>query len=130
MSEPISSDAPVQDERMIDLAISNILRFGVIVSSLLVVVGGAVMLAKEGNHPYVEGKFDMELRSISGILDLVQKGNPEGVIQLGVVVLLATPFMRVAFAAYAFLQERDYKYVVIALTVLSGLTYSLFYHGL
>ncbi len=130
MNEPISTDAPVKDERKIDLAISNILRLGVILSSLLVAVGGAIMLAQEGHHVFVDGKFDTELRSIPGIIDLVRRGKAEGVIQLGVVVLLATPFMRVAFAALAFLKERDYVYVAIALTVLSGLTYSLFYHSL
>lgn len=35
------------------------------------------------------------------------------IIQLGVIVLIATPVIRVAFSAISFLIERDYLYVFI-----------------
>lgn len=118
------------NERKIDLVISEILRLGVILSSILVAVGGVALLAQNGSVPFVENSYEMELRSIPGIVSLVGQGKPEGIIQLGVLVLLATPFMRVAFAGLAFLKEKDFVYVTIALLVLSGLGYSLLFSSI
>ncbi len=46
-------------------------------------------------------------------------------IQMGLVILVATPVMRVAVSAYAFVRQRDWTYVVITLAVLAVLTYGL-----
>jgi uncharacterized membrane protein len=129
---PLSAEQAVEEDRKIDLVISDILRAGVIISSLLVLVGGAALLAERWHQPFVESTYDLQLRSIGGIFSLVSTGKPEGIIQLGILVLLSTPFIRVAFAAVAFLRQRDYVYVVIALIVLAGLGYSLLFtegHG-
>ena len=48
-----------------------------------------------------------------------------GIIQLGLLLLIATPVMRVAVSLAAFLLERDWTYVVATLIVLSLLIYSL-----
>jgi uncharacterized membrane protein len=45
--------------------------------------------------------------------------------QLGLLVLIATPITRVAFSVFAFFYERDWKYVVFTLIVLGLLLYSL-----
>ena len=47
------------------------------------------------------------------------------IIQLGLLILIATPVARVAFSAVAFAIERDYLYVWITLFVLAVLLYSL-----
>jgi uncharacterized membrane protein len=49
----------------------------------------------------------------------------DGVIQFGLLVLIATPIVRVILAVAAFAIERDGLYVVIGLIVLAILTYSL-----
>jgi len=48
-----------------------------------------------------------------------------GIIQLGLLFLIATPVARVAFAAFAFSIERDWLYVAISTFVLLVLLYSL-----
>jgi len=48
-----------------------------------------------------------------------------GVIQLGILFLIATPVARVAFSGVAFALERDWLYVGIASAVLAVLMYSL-----
>ncbi len=48
------------------------------------------------------------------------------IIQLGVVVLLATPITRIAFSVLAFAMEKDRLYVVITLIVLGVITFSIF----
>lgn len=124
------TNGPVPDpiaERKVDLMISNILRGGVILSSVIVAIGTAGLLAQYWNRPFVQNMYDKELRSIPSILRLVADGKPEAIIELGVLVLLSTPLLRVAFAGLAFLKQKDYVYVAIALLVLSGLGYSLLF---
>jgi uncharacterized membrane protein len=47
------------------------------------------------------------------------------VIQLGILVLIATPVARVLFSMLGFALERDWMYVVITAIVLALLLYSL-----
>ncbi|HXU49289.1 MAG TPA: DUF1634 domain-containing protein, partial [Candidatus Binatia bacterium] len=49
-----------------------------------------------------------------------------GLIQLGLLLLIATPVARVIFSVFAFLYERDWKYVFFTLIVLGLLIFSLF----
>jgi uncharacterized membrane protein len=46
-------------------------------------------------------------------------------IQLGLLLLIATPVARVAFSVAVFAMQRDRLYVVVALIVLAVLMYSL-----
>ena len=48
-----------------------------------------------------------------------------GIIQLGLLFLIATPVVRVAFSIFGFAEEEDRLYVVIASVVLLVLAYSL-----
>jgi uncharacterized membrane protein len=48
-----------------------------------------------------------------------------GIIQFGLLLLIATPVMRVAFAVVAFMIQRDRIYVGVTLIVLSVLLFSL-----
>jgi uncharacterized membrane protein len=50
-------------------------------------------------------------------------------VQLGVLLLIATPVARVAFSALAFARQRDYTYVALTLFVLAVLLCSLFVGG-
>ena len=47
------------------------------------------------------------------------------IIQLGLILLIATPVARVAFSVVAFVLERDWLYVAITLIVLAVLGYGL-----
>jgi uncharacterized membrane protein len=49
-----------------------------------------------------------------------------GIIQLGLLLLIATPVARVALSIVGFAAERDRMYVSFALIVLAILFYSLF----
>lgn len=115
----------------VDVIISNILRGGVVVSSVFVLIGGVVYLMHHGfEQPHVS-VFHGEpywLRDPLSVVKVALTGKGDALIQLGVLFLLATPFLRVAFSALAFYEQRDWVYVGIALIVLSALTFSLFYH--
>ncbi|MFB2894857.1 DUF1634 domain-containing protein [Aerosakkonemataceae cyanobacterium BLCC-F50] len=49
-----------------------------------------------------------------------------GLIQFGLLILIATPILRVAFSAIAFAKQGDRTYLIITLLVLAILLYSLF----
>jgi uncharacterized membrane protein len=66
-----------------------------------------------------------DLRSAGGILRYAFGLSGRGIIQLGLLVLIATPVARVAFSVFAFLREGDRLYVGVTLVVLALLLYSL-----
>lgn len=66
-----------------------------------------------------------DLRSLSGIMEDAFSFRPRGIIQLGLLMLIATPVARVVFSVFAFAVQRDLTYVIITLIVLAVLFYSL-----
>lgn len=115
-------------ERDVEIIIGQLLRYGVILSSSIVIIGGLIYLYRHGHEIENYSQFDGEplwFTSISGVIDGVLLGKGRAVIQLGVIVLIATPILRVAFSVLAFLMERDYLYVFISLLVLSIIIFSM-----
>ena len=115
-------------DRRLDVVIGNLLRFGVVVSAVVVLVGGILYLARNGRSPTDYRVFrgePSELRSVGGILRDAVTLNGSGVIQLGLLLLIATPVARVAFSIFGFAEEHDHMYVVIASIVLLVLACSL-----
>jgi uncharacterized membrane protein len=51
--------------------------------------------------------------------------HSRGLMQLGLLVLVATPVARVAFAVFAFARQRDHVYLTVSMIVLAVLVYSL-----
>jgi uncharacterized membrane protein len=67
-----------------------------------------------------------DLRSIRGILTEAADGSGRGLIQLGLLILIGTPIVRVLCSVAGFARERDWIYVAITIVVLGLLAYSLF----
>jgi len=112
----------------VESALGNLLRTGVGVAALVVGLGALVYLGGHGVEHADYRTFHSEpaeLRSIGGLLRAAASGQGQGIIQLGVVLLIATPIARVAFACGAFLRERDWRYATISLAVLGVLAFSL-----
>jgi uncharacterized membrane protein len=65
------------------------------------------------------------LRGVSGIVKEARALDGRGLIQLALLLLLATPIARVAFSVVAFTLQRDRTYVVVTLIVLAVLLCSL-----
>lgn len=121
-----------KDDRVMDLRISHLLRTGTALSALIVIVGGLVFLLNHGGAMTDYRTFHAlppQLTTVSGILHDAMQLHGKGIIQLGLLVLIATPVARVLFAMISFWVERDALYVVIASIVLIVLLYSLFFHG-
>jgi uncharacterized membrane protein len=113
----------------IEVIIGVLLRTGVILAAAVVLCGGAIYLVRHGYDAVNFGTFHSEpeaLRSVTGIIHGALHLSGRAIIQLGLLILIATPVARVAFSAVAFAIERDYLYVWITLFVLAVLLYSLF----
>jgi uncharacterized membrane protein len=107
--------------------VSGILIVGVGTSAALMLIGfvGSLLVGWEGS---LTGAG----LGVGGLSDFGRMGEsllalrPIGIAQLGLVVLVATPVLRVAASCVAFALEGDRLYTVITLAVLTILLVSLF----
>jgi uncharacterized membrane protein len=114
-------------EQQFELFISNLLKYGVLLSSAIVLVGGILYLIRHGTEPADYRFFLGEpsvFRSPKGVVTAVLSGNHRGIIQLGLLILIATPVARVACSLLTFLWRRDFIYAILTLLVMAALIYS------
>jgi uncharacterized membrane protein len=115
-------------DEQVERVIGNLLRFGVVAAAVVVFAGGIVYLLHHGkevaDHRVFHGE-PQELRTLPGILHEAAALHGRGLIQLGLLLLIATPVARVVFSVFAFARQRDWTYVAITLVVLAVLIYSL-----
>jgi uncharacterized membrane protein len=109
-------------------AIGGVLRAGVVVAAIVTVFGGVLLLIQHGGSPVALSSFRGEpplLMSLGGIVRGALAFNGDAIVQLGLLLLIATPVARVAFTLVAFALQRDRTYVLITSIVLSLLVYAL-----
>jgi uncharacterized membrane protein len=115
-------------DKRAEAIIGILLRTGVTIAAVVVLAGAIpYFLHHSSAHPdYSTFRSEpTNLRHVSGILKSSAALDPAAIIQLGLLLLIATPVARVAFSVFAFAEERDSMYVVITLIVLALLIYSL-----
>lgn len=108
--------------------IGNLLRAGVVLSAIVVLVGGVMYLVQHGGERVDYRTFHApppELRSVEGTMVEAIKQHSDGTMQLGLLLLILTPIARVVFSALGFAMEGDRLYVAITLVVLAVLIFSL-----
>jgi uncharacterized membrane protein len=117
------------DER-IEQVIGRVLQIGVLISAVVVLIGGALLLARYGALPASFQEFrgeDSALKSVAAIIRSALTGDARAITQLGLVLLIATPIGRVALTLGAFAYSRDRLYVLTTSIVLALLLYGLFW---
>ena len=115
-------------DRRVETLVGNLLRAGVILSALVVLGGGAVFLVRHGMEPASYRVFrgePSELRHLRGIFRGIAALHSRAMIQLGLLLLIATPIARVALALFGFAEEKDRMYMAFTGLVLIILLYSL-----
>lgn len=119
---------PKISDRAIERMVSVVLRTGVILAAVVVLAGGIDELVLHGDQIANYGTFHGVPaidRKLSGIIHGVIDLRARSIIQVGILLLIATPIARVAFSLIGFALERDGKYVAITSIVLAVLLYSL-----
>jgi uncharacterized membrane protein len=118
-------------EHRVEEMVASLLRSGVNLAAGIVLLGGIVFLARHGlevPHYQVFRGEPTDLRTVEGIVHAAATLSGRGLIQLGLLVLIATPVARVAFSLVAFGVQRDRTYVAVTLIVLTLLLLSLSGH--
>jgi uncharacterized membrane protein len=115
-------------DKSIERMVSVVLRVGVIISGSIVLGGGIYYLLAHGHEtePYhVFAAANQMDRTVPGIVQGVLALRSRSIIQLGLLALILTPILRVAFSLVGFALERDRKFVVITSIVFAVLLYSM-----
>jgi uncharacterized membrane protein len=115
-------------EQKMDAVIGNLLRIGVITAGAIVLIGGIfylIIFGKQNPDYRVFHGQPENLKFVAGIFREAFAFDPRGIIQLGILLLIATPVARVAFSVFAFARQRDFVYIVVTLFVLATLIFSL-----
>jgi uncharacterized membrane protein len=116
---------PISASRKVELLISDVLRVGVAVSLSLVVIGTVVSFL---HHPdYVTSQEQLKRLTSPGaafprtpaqVIGGLKHGRGQAIVVIGLVLLIATPVVRVAVSIAGFIYERDWAFVVITTIVL------------
>jgi len=127
VSEQIEKDK----SRQVELVISHVLRYGVVTSLVVVVIGTILSFV---HHPdYLSSKAELHRltahdasfpNTITDSAKSVLHGRGRGIVIWGLLLLVATPVMRVAVSIVGFVYEKDWLFVVITSTVLALLLLS------
>lgn len=112
----------------LEISVAAMLRFGVTLSALLVLAGGVLLLRHPGATIPDYGHFhagDRSLSTLSGIVRGVFRLSAASIVQLGLILLIATPVARVVFCVVGFARQRSLLYVFVSSVVLLVLLFSL-----
>jgi uncharacterized membrane protein len=123
---------PWRDRRM-EIILGNLLRAGVMFSAAVVFWGACIYLyrhAREAADYRIFRGEPSDFRTIPGVIQSAMGMHGRGWIQLGLLLLISTPIVRVMFSIAGFAIERDYLYVSFTVIVLVVLLYSLLGSGL
>ncbi len=112
-----------------EIAISRMLRAGVSVAAVVVLVGWIFYLWQahgvEPDYRHFHGVPSPADR-LTPVFEGIRHLNSRSIIRLGILLLIATPIMRVAYCVYSFATQKDKVYVLISSVVLTVLLYSFF----
>jgi uncharacterized membrane protein len=112
-------------DKQFERLLGQLLRAGFLVSAVVVLVGGVLYLSKYGHQLPQYGLFRGEPTDIRYASDVLRDALGGHSIQLGLLLLIATPVARVALSVIEFARERDWLYVATTLIVFAVLLYSL-----
>ena len=120
--DPMSQSKATRTE----LAVSFVLRFGVILSAAVIVLGLVLLAVRGGQGSQGDlaaaRSFPHSVATVwSGLLAF----DPVSVITLGLILVILTPISRVAVSIVAFAAEGDRRYVIVTAIVLAILVASL-----
>jgi uncharacterized membrane protein len=116
------------DDQRLEIIIGQLLRAGVLLAATMVSIGGLLYLT--GHHAdtasyktFVAG--GPAVQTLAGIVQSATHLQSEGLIQFGLLLLIATPVARVVLAMVGFALERDKLYALVSFIVLAILVFSL-----
>ena len=101
--------------------VAYLLRAGVVLGASLALIGLTIWATQGFGNPVPIESYD-----ILSVVELATTGSASGIVYLGVIILMATPILRVSLSTVYFSKEMDGKFVVITIIVLAMLLFALF----
>lgn len=101
-------------------------------SIIAILIGSGYFLWHHGNELLEDRLFRGEPNNLTSLQEIFRDifyDHGVGMLQLGIVLLIATPITRVASCLILFAIQRDRLYIVISAIVLMILLYSLLWHS-
>lgn len=98
--------------------LAGVLRTGVYTSVIFMLLGLGLLVLKPA-------PVDAQVLSLGQMLSLALEFHPVGLLNLGLIVLLATPFVGVFITAITFIMKKESLFAIISLAVLIVLFISL-----
>lgn len=124
----MAKETSMKDKDMARI-IGSLMRWGVICAISLALIGGIIFLIRHGNESVDFSHYTEKDKSIGMILKSTCSGIVDGsgrsFITAGILLLFATPIIRVVFSLIGFVLEKDKTYIVITLIVLTILFISI-----
>lgn len=112
----------------VEQLIGRLLQIGVLVAAGVVLIGGVMLLVQHGSRPVEFATFSTAASPLQGLAGIFRGAlalDSMAIVQLGLVLLIATPVMRVALTLVAFALQRDRLYMLLTAIVLGLLLYGL-----
>jgi uncharacterized membrane protein len=128
-------NAPSKEEPITrgEVAISYLLRGGVVASMAVILVGVVLMFVHHPGYLYSPADLRELLRpdavfphTLSQVVAGLCEGRGQAVVCVGLLLLIATPILRVAVSILVFAAQRDGVFVMITSFVLAMLILSFF----
>ena len=117
-----------ESEHRLEQLIGNLLRAGVLLAGAVVLIGGVAHVLGHAQEIPDYGTFRGEPSALRSVVLIIRDAfslQSTAVIELGLLILIATPVARVFLAVVGFALARDKLYSVVALIVLLILVASL-----
>lgn len=97
-----------------------VLRLGVILSVSIVFFGGVVYLYRHSGEVPEHSTFTgiPGFAQLGNIIQGISDFHGQSIIQAGIILLIATPVLRIIFSVIGFAIEKDRLYIFISLLVL------------
>ena len=111
-------DVKTQEQKNFDETLHNLLVAGLILSVVLMLVGLVLALITHKSIPTTVPSLDIVFSSVLTL-------EPSGLIALGLLILVATPIVRVISSIIVFIIIRDWHYMMITFIVLITVTISM-----
>lgn len=116
-------------DRGIEAILGDLLKTGVILSGSVVMIGAILFLVRHGLEIPSYHIFKPDIFNYTDFRNLfhgIITFRSVSIMELGILLLIATPVLRVLFSVFAFAYEKDVKYVVFTVIVLLVLIFSFF----
>ena len=127
-AKPVAVDHRAESDLRIEMFLGHLLRLGVVLAALVVITGGFMYLKGVPSAIPDYKVFHGQPRALTSVPLIIQGSadfQPLAIIQLGLILLIATPVARVFFSIIGFTMERDWLYIGVTIIVLALLLHSL-----